>query len=323
MKAALCTRYGAPDVIQIVDVPRPVAADDEILIRVRATTVTAGDWRIRSLDMPPGFGLIARPIFGMTRPRQPILGSEVAGEVAAVGRNVSKFHAGDRVVAFDGAGMRCHAEFKCMRANGNVVRIPDHMEFVTAAALPFGGTTAMDFLQRLGLREGENILIVGASGSVGSAAVQLARQRGARVTGVCSSANVEMVRSLGAERVIDYGHEDVTALTPDFDVVMETVGALNLTQSMRLLRKGGRVAMIAGSLGDMLAAPWKSKLRGVKAVVGPASEKQADLQQLVTMAGMGEFRPFIEATYPFEKIVEAHRRVQERRKRGNLVITFS
>jgi len=323
MKAAICTGYGSADVVRIVDVPKPVAGDDEILIRARATTVTSGDWRIRSLEMPPGFGQIARLIFGITKPRQPILGSEVAGEVEAVGKDVSKFRVGDRVVAFDGSGLRCHAEFKCIRESGNVVRIPDQMDFTTAAALPFGGTTAMDFLRRVGLTAGEKILVVGASGSVGSAAVQLARHRGAQVTGVCSTANVEIVSSLGAERVIDYGKEDVTSLDPDFDVVMETVGALNLTQSLRLLRSGGRAAMIAGSLSDMLTASWKSKSRGLKAVVGPAAEKHEDLQEIVTLAAEGIFRPFIEHTYAFEQIAEAHRRVQQRRKRGNLVITLT
>lgn len=322
MKAAIVTCYGSADGVRIVDVPKPTAGNDEILVRVRATTVTSADWRIRSLEMPPGFGLIARLIFGIAKPRQPILGSEVAGEVAAVGRDVSTFRVGDRVVAFDGSGLRCHAQLKCIRASGNVVRIPDQMDFTTAAALPFGGTTAMDFLRRVGLNAREKILVIGASGSVGSAVVQLARHRGARVTGVCSLPNVEMVCSLGAEQVVDYGREDISSLNPDFDVVMETVGALDLAQSLRLLRSGGRTALIAASLGDILTASLKSKSRGLKAVVGPAAEKREDLEEIVDLTSKGIFRPVIEETYAFEQIAGAHRRVQQRRKRGNIVVTL-
>lgn len=322
MKAAIVTCYGSAEVVRIVDVPKPTAGHDEISIRVRAATVTSADWRIRSLEMPSGFGLIARLIFGIAKPRQPILGSEVAGEVEAVGRDVSTFRVGDRVLAFDGSGLRCHAQFKCIRASGNVVRIPDQMDFTTAAALPFGGTTAMDFLRRVGLNPGEKILVIGASGSVGSAIVQLARHRGARVTGVCSLPNVEMVRLLGAERVVDYGQEDITSLNPDFDVVMETVGALDLTQSLRLLRSGGRAALIAAGLGDMLTSSWKSKSRGLKAVVGPAAEKREDLEEIIDLTSKGIFRPVIEQIYAFEQIAEAHRRVEQRRKRGNIVVTL-
>ncbi len=322
MKAVVCTRYGAPDVLEFVDRPKPIPAPDEILIRTRATTVSSGDWRIRSLEMPPGFAPLARLIFGFFRPRQPILGSEIAGEIEAVGSSVKNFTVGERVVAFDGTRLGGHAEFRVAAETGNVVRLPEGIDFTTAAALPFGATTAWDFLRRANLAAGEKILIIGASGSVGSAAVQLSRLRGARVTGVCGPNNVELVKSLGAERMIDYSREDVTALGAGFDVVLETTGALNLEQTCGLLARGGRTVLIAGGLGDLISASWRARSRGFQAVVGPAAERREDLEQIVEMTARGQFQPVIERVYPFARIADAHARVGERRKRGNLVITI-
>lgn len=320
MKAVVCTRYGPPEVLEIQEVPKPVPAASEILIRVRATTVTSGDWRIRSLEMPPGFGILARPIFGFTKPRQPILGSEVAGEVESVGARVSRFKPGDRVVAFAGTRMGCHAQFKVMAETGNVVALPEGIEFTTAAALPFGGTTAMHFLRKTGLQKGERLLVVGASGSVGSAAIQLGRHLGASVTGVCSGANVAFVRSLGAENVIDYSVEDVGSLGAEFDVVLETVGSMNLSETLRLVRPGGRAALIACGLGDLVKAPFSGRSRGIQVVVGPAEERVEDLEEIVRLTQAGAFHPAIESIDAFADIAAAHRRVQQRRKRGNIVI---
>jgi len=321
MKAIACTGYGSPEVLQIIEIPQPVPAADEIVIRVRATTVTSGDWRIRSLEMPPGFGLIARLIFGLTKPRQPILGSEVAGEVESVGNRVTTFRPGDRVLAFDGAKMGCHAEFKSMKAAGCVVALHDDIDFETAAALPFGGTTALHFLRKTDVREGEKVLIIGASGSVGSAIVQLASHRGAKVTGVCGSSNVDLVRSLGAGQVVDYSKQDVLSLGPQFDVVFETVGSLNLSQTLTLLRDGGRAAMIAGGLADTVLAMFRGKSRGIKVVAGPAGELVEDLQEILDLTVSKAYRPVIDSTHAFEDIPKAHLRVQGKRKRGNVVVT--
>lgn len=321
MKAVLCTAYGTPDVLQIIEIPKPVPAADEILIRVHATTVTSGDWRIRSQEMPPGFGLIARLIFGLTKPRQPILGSEAAGEVEAVGERVTAFRPGDRVLAFDGARMGCHAEFKPIKAAGCVVPLPAGIDFKTAAALPFGGTTALHFLAKTAVREGERVLVIGAAGCVGSAIVQIANHRGAKVTGVCGSSNVDLIRSLGASEVIDYSKQDVMTLGSQFDVVFETVGSLNLSQTLTLVRDGGRTAMIACGLANTVLAMFRGKSRGIKVVAGPAAERAEDLQEILDMTLAKTFRPLIDTVYTFEEIREAHMRVQTRRKRGAVVVT--
>lgn len=322
MKAIACTGYGSPDVLQLVEIPKPIPAANEILIRVHATTVTAGDWRIRSQEMPPGFGLIARLIFGLRKPRQSILGSEVAGEVEAIGEKVTTFRPGDRVLAFDGWMMGCHAEFKVMKATGCVVPIPAGLDFVTAAALPFGGTTALHFLRKTAVCAGDRVLVIGASGSVGSAIVQIAKHRGAQVTGVCGPSNVDLVRSLGATEVIDYSKQNVISLGPAFDVVFETVGSLNVPQTLTLLRDGGRAAMIAGGLADTVLAPFRGKSRGIQVVAGPAEERLEDLQEILEMTLAKTFCPVIDTHYTFEKFRDAHLRVQGKRKRGNVVVTM-
>ncbi len=322
MKAAICTRYGSPDVLELKDAPTPVPKSNEILIRIQATTVTSADWRIRSLDLPSGFGPIARLVFGFKRPRQPILGSEAAGEVAAVGDAVTRFKPGDRVLAFDGQRLGCHAGFKKIAEAGNVVPLPPEIDFTTAAALPFGGTTAMHFLRKTRLQPGEKLLVIGASGSVGSAIVQLAHRLGATVTGVCGPTNTDFVRTLGAASVVDYSREDVASLGRNFDVVLKCVGALDLTRSLRLVRPGGRLALIAAGLGDLLASSFKGRPQGIKIVVGPAEERPEDLKEIVTLTQRGEFRPEIEAVHPLTDIALAHARVEQKRKRGNLVITL-
>jgi len=322
MKAMACMGYGPPEVLQILEVQKPEPEADEIVIRVRATTVTSGDWRIRSLEMPPGFGLLARLIFGLTKPRQPILGSEVAGEVEAMGDKVATFQPGDRVVAFDGAKMGGHAEFKAIKAAGCVVALPEDIDFETAAALPFGGTTALHFLRKTAVRDGEKVLVIGASGSVGSAIVQIASHRGAKVTGVCGSSNVDLVRSLGAEHVVDYSKQSVLSLGPRFDVVFETVGSLNLSQTITLLRDGGRAAMISGGLANTIFAMLWGKSRGFKVVAGPAEERVEDLREILDLTVTKAFRPVIDSTYAFEEIPRAHLRVQGGRKRGNVVVTI-
>jgi len=323
MKAMACTGYGSSEVLRAIELQKPAPAAGKIVIRVRTTSVTSGDWRIRSLEMPPGFGFVARLFFGLTKPRQPILGSEVAGEVESVGENVTIFQVGDRVVAFDGANMGCHAEFKSIKAAGCVVSLHEDIAFETAAALPFGGTTALHFLRKVDLREGERVLVIGASGSVGSAIVQIACYLGANVTGVCSSANVDLVRSLGAEHVVDYTKQDVLSLGPKFDVVFETVGSFNLSQTLMLARDGGRVAMIASGLADMILARFRGKSRGIQVIAGPAEERVEDLQEILALTVSKAFRPVIDSIYTFEEIPKAHTRVQQRRKRGNVVVTVS
>jgi NADPH:quinone reductase-like Zn-dependent oxidoreductase len=322
MKAIVYTRYGSPDVLQIKEVAKPAPNDSEVLIKTYATTVTSGDWRVRSLNVPAGFGLIMRLVFGVSRPKQPILGTELAGVVESVGKDVRKFKVGDQVFAFSDAAMGCHAEYKCMPEDGAMALKPANLTYDEAAALSFGGTTALDFLRRGKLQSGERVLVNGASGGVGTAAVQLAKHFGADVTGVCSTANVELVRSLGASHVIDYTQEDFTQNGETYDVIVDTVGTAPFSRSKASLKEGGRLLMVLAGLPEMLQIPWASMTSSKKVIAGPAAGRAEDLRFLAGLAEAGEFRPVIDRRYPFEQIAEAHRYVDTGRKKGNVVITL-
>ena len=322
MKAVVYERYGPPEVLQLKEVEKPTPKDHEVLIKAHATTVTSGDWRVRSLNVPFGFRLITRLAFGISRPRQPILGAELAGVIESVGKGVSKFKVGDQVFAFSDAAMGCHAEYKCMPEDGAVELKPVNLTYDEAAALSFGGTTALDFFRRGKLQSGERVLINGASGGVGTAAVQLARHFGADVTGVCSTANMELVRSLGASHVIDYTQEDFTQNGETYDVIVDTVGTAPFPRSKDSLKEGGRLLMVLGGLPDVLQIPWVSMTSSKKVIAGPAAGRAEDLRFLAGLAEAGEFKPVIDRRYPFEQIADAHRYVDTGRKKGNVVITL-
>lgn len=314
-------RYGPPEVLELREVAKPSPKDNEILIKIHATTVTSADWRMRSLSMPAGFGLMARLIFGVLRPRNPILGTELAGEIVSLGKSVSKFKVGDQVFAFSGASMRCHAQYRCVPESGAVALKPPNLTYDEAAALSFGGTTALDFFHRGNLQRGESVLINGASGSVGTAAVQLAKHYGAEVTGVCSSANAELVRSLGAAHVIDYTREDFTRNGKTYDVIVDIAGTAPYSRSSGSLKESGRLLLVLAGLPEMLRVPWVSMTSSKKIIAGPAAERAEDLRFLAKLAEAGEFRPVIDRRYALEQIVEAHRHVDTGRKRGNVVVS--
>ncbi len=320
MKAAICRRYGSPDVVEIADVPRPSFGANDVLIKVCATTVTAADWRLRSFNLPRGFGLLVRLGVGISGPRQPILGSELAGEVVAAGQAVSRFAPGDKVFA---ARMGdCHAEYAAVREDA-VAPMPANLSFGEAAALTFGGLTALIFLRdKARIQPGERVLVNGASGAVGSAAVQLAKHFKAIVTGVCSAANAELVRSLGADRVIDYGTEDFTRTGERYDIIFDAVGNCAFDQCKPVLAPGGRLLLVVGSLGQMIGAMVWSSRGGRKVLSGVASVRTADLLFLRTLAEAGAFKPVIDRTYPFARIADAHAYVDTGRKRGNVVIAL-
>ena len=322
MKAFVYERYGPPEVLQLKEVGKPVPKDDEVLIKIHATTVTSGDWRVRSLNVPVGFRIISRLIFGITKPRQPILGTELAGEIESVGNGVSKFKVGDPVFAFSGARMGCHAAYKCMPENGPVALKPPNLTYGEAAALSFGGTTALDFFRRGQLQSGEKVLINGASGGVGTAAVQLARFLGADVTGVCSTANMELVKSLGAAHVIDYTKADFTQGGDTYDVIVDTAGTAPYDRSKGSLNEGGRLLLILAGLPDMLPIPWVALTSSKKIIAGPAAERTEDLRFLAELAKAGAYKPVIDRRYPFEQMAEAHHYVDTGRKRGNVVVTL-
>ena len=322
MKAIVYERYGPPDVLAVKEVAKPAPRNTEVLIKTYATTVTAGDCRVRSLHMPFGFGLIGRMVLGVSRPRQPILGSELAGKVEAVGKDVRKFKVGDDVFVFTGARLGCHAEYKCVPEDGAVVRMPANLSHDEAAAISTGGTTALAFLKRAHLQSGEKVVIVGASGGVGTAAVQLAGHFGAEVTGVCSTPNLDLVRSLGAHHVIDYTKQDFTDNRERYDVIVDTTGTAPFSRSKTSLNEGGRLLLVLSGLPDVLQVPWVSMTSRKKVIAGPAAWRPEDLRFLAQLAEAGEFRPIIDRRYPFERIVDAHRYVDTGRKKGNVVITL-
>lgn len=320
MKAILYQQYGPPDVLQMADIAKPIPKPNEILIKTYATTVTSGDWRVRSLTVPAGFGWMTRLVFGVSRPRQPILGSELAGVVESVGEAVSRFKVGDAVFAFSDARMGCYAEYKCMPQDGAVACKPLGLSYGEAAALSFGGTTALDFLRRAKLQRGESVLINGASGAVGAAAVQLARHFGAHVTAVCGTANMAWVRALGASQVIDYTQEDFTQNGQTYHVIMDTVGTAPFSRCQASLRDGGRLLLVLAGLADMLHAPWASLTSGKRVIAGPVSVRAEDLPLLAELAATGAFKAVIDRRYRFEQMVEAHRYVDSGRKKGNVVV---
>lgn len=322
MRAIVYERYGPPDVLQLKELPKPVPNDDEVLIRSRATTVNSGDWRVRSLDVPAGFGLLSRLALGIFGPRQKILGAELAGQIESVGKNVTKFKVGDEVFAFPGIRMGSHVEYKCMPEDGPLALKPPNLTFDEAATLSFGGTTALDFLRRGQLKKGERVLVNGASGAVGTAAVQLARHFGADVSAVCSGANAGLVESLGANRVIDYTKEDFAATGETYDVIVDTAGTAPFSRCRNSLKEGGRLLMVLGRLSDLLKAPWLSMIGSRKAVGGTATGRAEDLRYLAALAESGEFRPVIDRRYPFERMAEAHAYVDTGRKRGSVVVTL-
>lgn len=320
MRAILCMRYGPPDVLEIQDVPMPAPKDDEVLVRIRATTVSAADWRIRSMTMPRGFGLLGRLALGLSGPRRAILGGELAGDVVAVGARVTRFRPGDAVFAFLGARLGCHAEYRCLRAADPVAFKPTNLGYEEAAALSFGGVTMLDFYRRAGLRAGERVLVNGAAGTVGIAAVQLARHAGAQVTAVCSRDGAELVSSLGAARVLDRAREDFARGGEAYDVVVDTVGTAPFARCAPVLAPGGRLLLVLATLPEILRAPWNRLRSGRRIIAGPAAERAEDVEALRALAAAGHFVPVIDSVYPFEAIRAAHARVDQGRKHGSVVV---
>lgn len=320
MKAVIYDAYGPPEVLRLEEIPKPVPKVGEVLIRVEATTVSSGDWRVRSLDVPRGFGLMSRLALGISGPRQPILGTELAGEVEAIGPDVSKFKIGDPVFAFSGARMGCHAEYKCMAEDGPIAPKPTNLSYDEAASLSFGGMTALNFLNRGGIHRGDRVLVVGASGAVGTAAVQLAKHFGGEVTGVCSARNVALVRSLGADHVIDYATEDFTRNGLTYDIIMDTTGTAPFSRCRHSLTERGRLLVVLGGLGALLQAPWVAMTSKRRIVAGTAATRREDLLLLGELAESGALKPVIDRRFTLEQIVEAHKYVDTGRKRGSVVI---
>ena len=307
MKAAVYKKYGPPEVLQVKEIEKPIPKDNQILVRVFATTVTSGDVRLRKADP-----FIVRLFFGLLRPRKAVLGSDLAGEVEAVGKEVRRFKPGDQVF---GLGVKTYAEYTCLKEEGPRTIKPINVSFEEAAAIPWGAGCSLFFLRRGGIRAGQRVLIYGASGSLGTAAVQLAKHFGAEVTGVCSTANLDLVKSLGADKVIDYTKEDFTS-SGAYDLIYHTVGKLPFSRGVKPLKRGGVY------VSALLLAPSLRRLRagGRKVIGGIAKIKVEDMVFLKELVEAGRLRAIIDKRYPLEQIAEAHRYVERGHKKGNVVI---
>jgi NADPH:quinone reductase-like Zn-dependent oxidoreductase len=322
MKAIVYSKYGPPDVLQLKEVEKPTPKDNEVLVKVHATTVTLYDCWCRSCTAPPGFGLLNRLASGLRKPRQPILGTELAGEVEAVGKDVRLFRKGDQVFGFTG-NLGAHAEYICMPEDGALAIKPANMTYEEATAVPQGALTALTFLRKGNIQSGQKILIFGASGGVGTFAVQLAKYFGAEVTGVCSTAKLEMVRSLGADNVIDYTKEDFTKNGETYDIIFDTVGKSPFSSSKRSLNKEGCYVFTTFGLSRLFRMLWLNMTSNKKTIIGLVEERPENLIFLKELIEAGKLTSVIDRCYPLEQVAEAHRYVETGQKKGQVVITVS
>ncbi len=321
MKAARQRRYGPPDVLVVSDTAKPVPRDDEVLVRVHAATVGVVDALARR-----GSPAYARVHFGLRRPRFPVLGCDFAGQVEAIGPAVTRFAVGDRVFGTIAPRFGVHAEYLCIAEQAAVAPMPDNLGYPEAAALV--DATALCFLRgKARLQAGQAIAINGASGAVGTAAVQLARHLGATVTGVCSGQNADLVRSLGADEVIDYTKIDFTRTGKAYDVIFDVAGKSTFARCRKALTKAGTFLTTAPSPGILIAMPWTARFTAKKAMVAftglrSAGDKRADLLYLAELAKTSAFVPVVDSCYPLDRIADAHRHVDAGHKRGNVVVTM-
>ena len=319
MRAILCTEYGSPDVLQLKEVEKPVPKDNEVLIRIHASTVAAGDIRLRSFTWAPWFWLPGRIMYGLIRPRKKIPGNELSGEIEDIGNDIEQFKKGDQIfgitwtTSFGGA----NAEYICLPENEVAIK-PVNMTFEEAAAVPIGCLTALVLLRKGKIQRGQQILIYGASGSVGTFAVQLAKYFGAEVTGICSTTNIEMVKSLGADNVIDYTKEDFTKSSQTYDVIFDTVMKTSFSTCKSSLAPSGVFITVDFPL---LTALWTSIIGSRKLVFGIAN-KIEDLIFLRELIEAGKLKSIIDRCYPLEQTAEAHEYVETGHKKGNVVITI-
>jgi NADPH:quinone reductase-like Zn-dependent oxidoreductase len=326
MKAIVYTEYGPANVLHLQEVEKPTPKDNEVLIKVHATAVNAGDCNARGfVFVPPGFGFLPRLMFGLRKPKQPILGTELAGEIVAVGKDVRQFKKGDLIFGNAGEKFGAYAEYACLAENAMLVMKPANITFEEAASIPFGATSALYFLRDVAkLQPGQKVLIIGASGGVGTFAVQLAKYYGAEVTGVCSTANVALVKSLGADKVIDYTQEDFTQNGEVYDVILDMVaGKASFARYKGSLKPNGLYLAGAGGLKEFAQMAWTALTGGKKVIAGMAPDRREDLVFLTELLEAGKLKPVIDRRYPLEQTAEAHRYADTGRKKGSVVITVA
>ena len=306
MKAVVCTRYGPPEVLRLEELATPVPRENEVRIRILATAVMSSDCYVRGLNLSPAYRIMARLALGWNAPRQPVLGMVLSGEVDSVGPDASSFEVGQPVFGFNRHRFGTYAQYVCWPEDGLLATRPANLTDEEAAAIPYGGLLALSYLRKADVRAGQRVLVYGASGAVGTSAVQLARHFGAQVTGVCSTSNVDLVASLGATTVIDYTHEDFTDGAERYDLIFDAVGKRKSAAALRRCRQVLAPGGVCVSVDD-----GKPKLR------------REDLVLLGELATKGEIRPVIDRTYALDDIVEAHRYVDHGHKRGNVVVAVT
>jgi NADPH:quinone reductase-like Zn-dependent oxidoreductase len=319
MKAIVYTEYGSPEVLQLKDVEKTIPKHNEILINIKATAVNSGDVRLRKADP-----FAVRLFFGLIKPKKEILGSVFSGEIEAIGAGVQYFKIGDEVFGHTDMSFGTYADYKCFPENGSIALKPTTISHNEAAIIPFGGVTALHFLKKASIQQGQKVLVVGASGAVGTAAVQLAKHFGAIVTGVCSTLNMDLVKSLGADKVIDYTKEDFTKNGETYDVLFDSVNKMSISDSLDSLKIYGTLILSAAGLSETLQGAWMSMTsdKKIKMLTGMVSHNADDINYLKTLIETGQLKPVIDRTYSLEQIAEAHTYVEKGHKKGNVVITL-
>ena len=329
MKAIVYTKYGSPDVLHLTEVEKPVAKDNEVLIRVRATSVIIGDTMARNFkaitpsefNMPFLFWLMAKISFGLREPKKTILGSEFAGEIETVGKDVKRFKKGDQVFGYPGPSFGAYAEYLCMPEDGLLAIKPANMTYEEAAVVPYGAIMALNLLRKMNIQPGQKVLVNGASGGIGSATVQIAKHFGAEVTGVCGTPGLEFVKSLGADKVIDYTKDDFTKNGETYDLIFDILGKSSFSRCQNSLKHNGRYLLASFKMKQLFQMLWTSMAGTKKVICAIATESVKDLNSVKELIETGKIKAIIDRRFPLEEAAEAHRYVEKGHKKGNVVIT--
>jgi NADPH:quinone reductase-like Zn-dependent oxidoreductase len=317
MKAIVYKEYGSPEVLQLKDIEKPIPKNNEILIKIKATAVNSGDVRLRKADP-----FAVRLFFGLFKPKKEILGSVFSGEIESIGSEVKHFKIGDEIFGHTDMSFGAYSNYKCFPENGSIALKPTTISHNEAAVIPFGGVTALHFLKKAAIQQGQKVLIVGASGVVGATAVQLAKHFGAIVTGVCSTANMDLVKSLGADKVIDYTKEDFTKNGETYDVIFDSVNKMSVSNSLDSLKIYGTLILSAAGLSETFKGAWISMTsnKKIKVLTGMISHTADDINFLKTLIELGQLKAVIDRTYSLEQMAEAHTYVEKGHKKGNVAI---